>query len=469
MPVDTQHSEYTKYQPKWKRAADVIEGQDAVHQAGTAYLPKLKDQADEDYQAYVKRAGFYNATWRTIAGLVGMVFRKPPTQDLPAALKVYTDDIDMSGTTLDQFAKCVVEDVLGMGRIGILVDFPTVDFVGPVSLADAEKAGMRPALHVYEAMSIINWKTRRVNNRTVLSMVVLAEGEMEAKDEFEDKEIKQWRVLDLDEDGFYRVRVFRKGDKNEDVEISDVAPLMRGKRIPYIPFCIVGPDGVEIEPDEPPLIDLIDVNLSHYRTNADYEHGCHFTGLPTPVVSGYTPANESDKLYIGSTSAWVFTDPQAKASYLEFSGAGLSELRENMGLKEQRMAVLGARMLATEKRKVETAEKSAIDRASENSVLSSIALSVSQALEWALGVFGEWVGASGKVTYQLNRDYLPVMIDAPTLTALVGAVQAGKISDAEFYELMQRGDVIDSTKPFEEHQAEVEMQGPARPDVGMAA
>src|SRR5689334_16495867 len=119
MPVDTTHPDYNHYLPKWKRAEDVIEGQDAVHKAGVAYLPRLKDQSDEDYQAYVKRAGFYNATWRTIAGLVGMVFRKPPTQDLPVSFKSYTDDIDMRGTTLDQFAKCVVEDVIGMGRIGI--------------------------------------------------------------------------------------------------------------------------------------------------------------------------------------------------------------------------------------------------------------------------------------------------------------------------------------------------------------
>jgi hypothetical protein len=79
--------------------------------------------------------------------------------------------------------------------------------------------------------------------------------------------------------------------------------------------------------DEPPLIDLVDANLALYGINADYRHGLHFTGLPTPVVSGYQPQKDGEKFYIGSTSAWVFPDPQAKAVFLEFTGQGLDALK----------------------------------------------------------------------------------------------------------------------------------------------
>jgi hypothetical protein len=53
-----------------------------------AYLPALKDQTPDDYKAYIMRADYFNATARTLDGLVGMVFRKEPTVTIPDALKV---------------------------------------------------------------------------------------------------------------------------------------------------------------------------------------------------------------------------------------------------------------------------------------------------------------------------------------------------------------------------------------------
>ncbi|MFX5825171.1 DUF4055 domain-containing protein, partial [Acinetobacter baumannii] len=86
-------------------------------------------------------------------------------------------------------------------------------------------------------------------------------------------------------------------------------------------------------------------NYAHYLVSADYEHGCHFAGLPTPVVTGYTPQNgpngePPEKLYIGSAAAWVFPQPDAKAYFLEFEGQGLDALEKNLSRKENQMAIL---------------------------------------------------------------------------------------------------------------------------------
>lgn len=462
--VNHTHTEYDTFAPKWKRTRDVIAGQDAVHKAGEAYLPKLKDQEDADYRAYVKRAGFYNATWRTIAGLTGMMFRKPPTIALPAAIEPFTTDIDLAGTSLDVFARKIALEVLGPGRVGILVDHPRVNAVQSISVAAAELLGLRPMLKSYRTETIINWKYARIRNRWVLSMVVLEETVEEDEDEFKARQVKQWRVLDLD-NGTYRQRIFRKGEREQFVLVDEFYPLMRNTTLDFIPFYIVGPDGIDSEMDEPPLIDLTDLNLSHYRTNADYEHGCHFTGLPTAVVSGYMTDDSSAKLYIGSQAAWVFPDPNAKAEYLEFTGQGLGALKENLDRKEQQMAVLGARMLSQEKRAVEAAETAAIHRAGENSVLAAIAQGISEGLTTALTVFADWAGASGEVVFELNRDFNPAMLDAAQLTALMKMVQTGTMSESEHFDLMQRADIIDSGKTFEEHQEEISIQGPVAPPV----
>jgi hypothetical protein len=93
-----------------------------------------------------------------------------------------------------------------------------------------------------------------------------------------------------------------------------------------------------------------------------------------------------------------------------------------------------------------------IKRAGENSVLAKIVQSVSESLEWALTVFAEWAGQSGEIVYQINRDFMPAMMDAQTLQALLAGRIANEITEQEYFDLLQRGDVIDPGKSFEEHQ-----------------
>jgi hypothetical protein len=230
---------------------------------------------------------------------------------------------------------------------------------------------------------------------------------------------------------------------------------MNGAAMTAIPFRIVG------EMDIPPLIDLVYANIAHYQINSDYRHGLHFTALPTLFVAG-VQFDQGQSFHIGSTAAVVAPDPQAKAQFIEFTGQGMGAIEKALLGLEQRMAILGARMVADETRQAETLGATKIKRAGENSVLADIVIGVSDAIEWALDIFARWAGQAGEVSYQINREFTPAMMDAQTLTALVAAVQAGKLSDREFFDLMQRGDVIDAAKDFEEHQAEVDM-APAMP------
>src|SRR5712671_6023535 len=96
-PVKTQHAQYDAMRDRWQRCRDVTTGQDAVHTAGDRYLPRLRDQLPEEYTAYVRRATFYNATWRTIAGLIGMIFRKPPVTEAPESVKAMLEDVTLQG------------------------------------------------------------------------------------------------------------------------------------------------------------------------------------------------------------------------------------------------------------------------------------------------------------------------------------------------------------------------------------
>ena len=135
-----------------------------------------------------------------------------------------------------------------------------------------------------------------------------------------------------------------------------------------------------------PLADGIAVNLDHYRLNADFKHGVHFTALPTAWVSGF---DKTSSLRIGSSTAWTSETVGATAGFLEFTGHGLNTFEKAMDRDERLMAVLGSRLLESNKKVGETADAIELRQSGEHSILSNIATSVSeslsQVLRWAYG------------------------------------------------------------------------------------
>ena len=83
MPVNSTHSDYDSNLVAWLRAREVIAGEDAVKAAGERYLPKIDSQTEDEYSAYKERASFFNATARTVDGLLGLTFRREPTVKFP--------------------------------------------------------------------------------------------------------------------------------------------------------------------------------------------------------------------------------------------------------------------------------------------------------------------------------------------------------------------------------------------------
>lgn len=457
MAVDTKHEEYDEHYDQWERCEHAAEGQDEIHEYGVKYLPRLSGQTDQEYKSYKQRALFYNATQRTIDGLTGLLFIKPPVTEYPAALESITADITMSGVNLHQFAEMVAEEVVTLGRCGVLVDHPPM--TEALTVAQAQSLGMRPYMRLYDAECIINWRTDRIAGVETLTLVVLEEEYKVFKDEFEYKCEEQYRVLDLLE-GFYRQRVFRKDDKGNFYVAETILPQSNGQYLSRIPFEFFGIRDNTPCVDKPPLLDLVDVNLSHYRTTADYEHGLHFTGLPTPVVTGFYSDDQSASLRIGSGTAWLLPDPSAKAFYLEFTGQGLSELREALRAKEAMMATLGARILAPERKVSETAQAAAIHQAGENSVLASIAQSISIGLTHCLQWVAEWSGVDGKIEVAVNREYLPNTLTYQDVQALVQSWQAGAISHEVLFSQLVKGDIIDSGVSFEDEMERISLRPP---------
>lgn len=468
MPIDTLHPAYDGAAARWKRCRDAVAGQDAVHAAGTAYLPKLSEQKAEEYTAYKQRAGWYGATGRTHQGLLGMVFRKAPVADMPAALLTMADDIDLAGNTLEDLARETLSQVLEAGRVALLVEYPATLAAG-MTLADAQALNVRSYVSTYCAEHIRQWRDARIGNVTKLVLVVLQEmaGAPDPADPYTVPKVEQLRALMLlplgDRMGYVQ-RLFRKDAREKWVQYGpDIIPLRNGAPLDTIPLVIFAPDSLAADISKPPLLDLADVNLSHYRSTADLEHGAHFAGLPTPWVSGYTKSDDSERLCIGSASAWVFPDPQATVGFLEFTGQGLGALEKRCEVKEAHMAALGARMLAPEKTGVEAADTLSQRHSGEASVLAGIAMVVGRGIERVLQIMADWEGIAGPISYTLNTDYMPQGVSAQDLTAMVAAWQSGAMSWETLFANLKRGEIVDADTTEDEERARLDAAGPLVP------
>ena len=450
MPANSKHADYEANTIAWLRARDVIAGEDCVKQAGERYLTRLDSQTVEEFSEYKARACFFNATSRTCDGFLGLIFRRDPEVKLPdrhagigVALNLFTDDVDLMGTSLFTFCKSIVGEVLAVGRCGTLIDWQ----------GDGE---CRAYVVRYQAEDILNWQTSRINGRNVVTLVALREivERPDDKDPFITKLIETVRVLKLNilPDGStrYVVEIWEElSDKSESiwVQIDTRIPLRLGQPLPLIPFVFHGPRNSLPDVDKLPLNDIIYVNLDHYRLDADYKHGLHFTTLPTAWVSGF---DKKQDLRIGSSTAWVSDNAGAAAGFLEFRGHGLSTFEKAQDRDERLMAVLGSRILEDTKRVGETADAIELRQAGENSILMTLALSVSDSITNVLRWVYWWNSTEAlpdaispdSVLLRLNTDFTAKGLSPLELTAIVGAWQAGAISQTTMFDLFRQGEIL---------------------------
>ena len=461
MPVNSTHAEYDATFEAWSRARDVMSGDDAVKAAGVRYLPRLDSQTDQEYMAYKERASFFNATSRTSEGYVGLIFRRPPFIKVPdsnsglgGALSEFLNDADMLGTPFLGYSKEVVSEVVSVGRAGTLVDWE-------------HENENRVYASLYAAENILNWRVDRINGRNVTTMVVLHEpngGHVPSGDDpFMTVSREQIRVLKLvpcekvveSEKQAYScvVEIWQREekksrrDKSEWKLIETRMPLRLGKPLPLIPFVFHGPNHSQAGVQKLPLADIIAVNLDHYRLDADYKHGIHFTALPTAWVSGF---DKSANLRIGSSAAWVTETPGATAGFLEFTGQGLETFERAMDRDERLLAVLGSRLLEGQKKVGETAQAIELRQSGENSILSNVAANVSSSLTQVMRWAYWWNSTeespddvtNEQVFVELNSDFSTKGMSAQEIQAVVAAWQAGAISRDTMLDLFRRGEVL---------------------------
>jgi hypothetical protein len=433
---------------------DFAAGERRVKERGELYLPKMKDMDQREYLAFKDRAPFLNATARTVAGLVGVVFRKPPKIELGDAnehMKAGLDSITQDGAPFEVLARETVKEVVETGRFGLLTDMP--------------QSGGQPYIAGYKTEQIVNWRNVVVDGRRSLSQAVLKE-EVEAPgDDGFGTEIKdRWRELVRTADGYAQiVHEPWQDDKHPSQRGFAVAgsalPERLGARFGEIPFVFVGPNGLTPDVQRSPILDIVNLNRHHYMSAADLEHGRHYTAIPTYWVSGFV-GNEDTSFIAGPTQVWMIPDG-GQAGILEFNGQGLTYLENAVADMQQQMAMMGARLIYTPRKAAsEASDVAQMRERGEHATLWTIVDSCERALTKALRYWVWWQGGDpSQVRVTLNKDFVDMPMAYRDTLMLMRLWQAGVLSLDATLEALYEGGIIPSSMNPEIVKMQLEMPG----------
>ncbi len=430
-------SEVNAMTSRWELVEDCLAGQDAVKSKQTLYLPQpnaadTSTENQERYLAYLLRAVFYNVTSKTLNGLVGQVFSRDPIVVMPETMRRnMLTDIDGNGVSLDQQAKKGLGYLLGFGRFGVFVDYPKLDRA--ISLAEQEAGFFKPTLLQYSPKSIINWRTKQIGGKAVLSLLVLVEDSTTNDDGFEITTKQQYRVLELiDDQCVVSTWTYTKDKTYKMVTERTVIKDSTGTPLSTIPFYFCGVLNNDNVIDLAPLYDLAILNIAHYRNSADYEDSCYMVGQPTPYFSGLTQ-QWVDKVFKGKA---IQLGSRAAIPLPTGGVAGLLQANPNtmpfeaMGHKEKQMMALGAKLIEGGAG-TNTLGQAQLEESSETSTLATAAKNVAMCYTEALKMAAKLFGVSGEINYSLNTDFPASRLTPNERAQLVLEWQSGAITETE--------------------------------------
>ena len=460
MSVETIHPELVGFLDEYTLIEDCLDGQRTIKEKGTEYLPmpgcvntipilptmtdRQKEEAvlvnrhllskhRERYRDYLKRAVFYNVAARTLSGLVGKIFERAPNVNLPSGLQMLIEDASGNGTSLEQMTKRAAWYVLGMGRCSLMVDFPRFEKQEQTK-ADLTRNIVRPEIILFDHRTVINWRTKKVNGRNILSMVNIKEDYVKSDDGFKQEFDIQYKVLRLDDDNVYRIEIWRRS-VGEGWSIFEVStPIAyNNKPFDHIPFTFIGAEDNSPSVDRQPLYDLCELNIAHYINSADHEEAVHIVGQPTPWVSGLTQE------WLDTQMGGVFElGSRAAVPLPENATAGVLEVGENslvfaaMEHKEKQMVALGAKLVES-KTVQRTATEASFEEASETSTLHNSAKNVSAAFLWALKEAALFMNIpDNDIEFELASEFDLLRVSSEDIKQMLELSKADILTTSEF-------------------------------------
>lgn len=422
MPVDSLHPCFEDMEDTYKFMRDIIAG----NVRNKAYIPEtyVGEMAATRNKRVRQRAVFVNFTKRTLDAHLGMIFSSPPKIEVPPLLEYVKTDTTGNKLTIEQTARKMVSEIDITGRIHAFVDYPD----GPIGLSAAQQElvpNLVPRVYLYRAEDAPNWRTISESGEDLLSLAVLIEevADIDPADKFKWKTVKQYRVLSLDDEGYYQVDVLNA--KGQQVVLNGIPshyePRENGKRMRRIPLFTAGAENNDINTvSQPPLKSMADLNMGHLKHSAGYMEAALLCGQPTIFFTAEMTQSMEERMKTAP-----ITLGSAKAHYLGRSGSVNMVQANETNMDSRGMEMIQTQMIMTGAAIIqpngpaETATTALLNKTSEVSVLETVVSNVEDCIVLCLKQQARYMGASEEgISFQLNHVFVQPGADPLIMTQM---------------------------------------------------
>jgi hypothetical protein len=409
--------------PDWGVMAAVTSGTNYIRDLSETYLPQEPREDDDAYETRVARSVLSPYTSRLIETAAGAILRKPIHIEGDPYWLELANNIDGLGSSINEYARRALVSSLTYGHSAILVDYPAA--TDALNLAEERAMGRRPYFVHVDAFQIWGWRKEPGTNR--LLQVRIHDYDVRPLNEFGEEQIEQMRVIYPGRYDLYTLG-------QEVVEFSETGDYS----LPEIPLVPIYSNRRGLLVSQPPLLDIANLNITHYQRQADLIHALHIAAMPTLVLEGWDDTTGSASMGVNYAIAM---QPGNKAYYVQADATSFDAQMNELQSLEQQMSTLGVTKLFGQKFVAESAEAKRIDQAQSNSVLSIISQELESALNQAFAFAAQYVGLEPpEITIDRDFDYYRLI--GQDIAVLTQLNQLGKISDSLLLEILRRGEIL---------------------------
>jgi hypothetical protein len=409
--------------PDWSVMAAVTNGTNYLRDMSETYLPQEPREDDDAYQTRVDRSVLSPYTSRLIETAAGAILRKPIHIEGDPYWLELAQNIDGLGSNINEYARRALVSSLTFGHSAILVDYPAASAAR--NLAEERAMGRRPYFVHVDAPQIWGWRKESGTNR--LLQVRIHDYDVRPLNEFGEEQVEEMRVIYPGRYDLYTLG-------QELVEFTATG----GYSLTEIPLVPIYSNRRGLLVSQPPLLDIANINITHYQRQADLIHALHIAAMPTLVLEGWDDTTGSATMGVNYAIAM---QPGNKAYYVQADATSFDAQMAELESLASQMSTLGVTKLFGQKFVAESAEAKRIDQAQSNSVLSIISQELESALNQAFAFAAQYVGMEPpEITIDRDFDYYRLI--GQDVSVLAQLNQMGKISDAMLLEILRRGEVL---------------------------
>ena len=411
--------------PDWGVMAAVTKGTNYLRDMCETYLPQEPREDDDAYQTRVDRSVLSPYTNRLIETAAGAILRKPIHVEGDPYWLDLIQDIDGLGSSINEYARRALVSSLTYGHSAILVDYPAATEV--LNLAQERALGRRPYFVHVDAPQIWGWRKESGTNR--FTQVRIHSYDVRPLNDFGEEQVEEMRVIYPG-----RYDLYTLGRSTETVELTESG----GYSLDEIPVVPIYSNRRGVLVSQPPLLDIANLNITHYQRQADLIHALHIAAMPTLVLEGWDDTTGSATMGVNYAIAM---QPGNKAYYVQADSTSFDAQMAELQSLESQMSTLGVTKLFGQKFVAESAEAKRIDQAQSNSVLSIISQELESALNQAFRFAAAYVGLEPpEITIDRDFDYYRLI--GQDVSVLAQLNQMGKISDSMLLEILRRGEIL---------------------------